>query len=103
MTTVAWTLPMEKYNKLSPFIAAIALFNCPIVTAVEVPLSSADTTFTATINDGSCDWLWNETILNFPPVTSDQVKAETTLMIKPLTVYIQCTQPLIPQLKVTGR
>ncbi len=90
---------MEKYNKL---LAGIILINCTMAFAEEIPLSSADTTFTATITEGSCDWLWNETVLNFPPVTLEQVKPETTLIIKPLTVFIQCTQPLMPQLKVTG-
>lgn len=93
---------MEKYNKLTPALAMIILFNASAVMAEEVPLSSGDTTFTATITDGSCDWLWNETVLHFPPVTTEQVKSETALMIKPLTVFIQCTQPLIPQLKITG-
>jgi len=93
---------MEKYNKLSRLLGTLILFSCSAVIAEEVPLSSGDTTFTATITDGSCDWLWNETVLNFPPVTADQVKSETTLMIKPLTLFIQCTQPLTPQLKVTG-
>ncbi|MCS3429513.1 fimbrial protein [Klebsiella sp. BIGb0407] len=95
---------MEKFNKLSPLLASMIFFSGAgtAVMADEIPLSSAETTFNATITDGSCDWLWNETELHFPPVTAEQIKTKNTLIIKPLTVFIQCTQPLTPQLKVTG-
>jgi len=93
---------MEKYNNVSPLLASLILLGCTAVIADEVPLSNTETLFNATITDGSCDWLWSETVLNFPPVTVEQVKPNTALIIKPLTVSIQCTQPLTPQLKITG-
>lgn len=101
MIMADWIPLMEKYNRLAA-MAGITLFTCLNAAVAETPLSSADTTFTATINDGSCDWLWSETTINFPPVTVDRITAEKTLMIKPLTLSLQCTQPLTPQLKLTG-
>lgn len=93
---------MALYNKLRPILASITLLCYPGYLLAEVPLSQGTTEFSATILEGSCDWTWNKTQLDFLPVTVDRIKSGTTLEIKPLAAAIQCTQALTPQLKITG-
>jgi len=93
---------MALYNKIKPILASITLLYYPGYLLAEVPLSQGTTEFSATILEGSCDWTWNETQLDFLPVTVDRIKSGTALEIKPLAAAIQCTQALTPQLKITG-
>jgi len=93
---------MAARNKFQPLLAGMALLCYPGYLLADFPLSQGETEFNATILQGSCDWIWNETVLNFLPVTTDNIKPETTLEIKPLTAAIQCNLPLTPQLKITG-
>lgn len=93
---------MALYNKILPILASITLLYYPGYLLAEVPLSQGTTEFSATILEGSCDWTWNETQLDFLPVTVDRIKSGTALEIKPLAAAIQCTQALTPQLKITG-
>lgn len=93
---------MAKYSKYASVLAGLVLFTGFIANAAEVALSNAKTTFSATVIDGSCDWVWNESVLTFLPVTENQLVAGKTLQIKPLTGTIECNLPLTPQLMVTG-
>lgn len=93
---------MAKYSKYFTCWASLGLLLAANAQAADVNVSNANTTFTATVIDGSCDWVWNESVLTFTPVAERELSAGKTLEIQPLTGTIQCNLPLTPQLMVTG-
>lgn len=93
---------MAKSSKYAFCLGVLALCATLPASAEDVTLSTANTTFTATVIDGSCDWAWSESVINFMPVNEKAVVAGKTLEIQPLTGTIECNLPLTPQLMVTG-
>ena len=93
---------MAAYSKYTFFLASLVLCAGFTVSAEEVTLSTAKTTFSATVIDGSCDWIWSESVLAFLPINEKALAAGKTLEIKPLSGTIKCNLPLTPQLMVTG-
>lgn len=102
MITAEQRYLMASYSRLRTLLAGIALLCYPGYLLAEVLLSETKTEFSATIVEGSCDWTWDQTRLDFLPLTADRIKTGNTLEIKPLTAAIQCNQAITPQLKVTG-
>lgn len=96
-------MAMARLNSQNQGVLCSILICFSPFTLAETPLSSASTQFTASILDGSCDWAWDNTVVNFPVVTPAQIMPAQAIAIKPLQATIECNQAgLTPQLMVTG-